>query len=599
MDIIKVKNYKELSEKASEILIDKILEKPNITIGFATGATPKGLYKKLVKAYKKKEIDFSKVKSFNLDEYYPIKKTDTKSYHSYLFNNLFNHVNIKKNNITLLNGETKNSEKECKNYEAKIKKNPIDVQILGVGVNGHIAFNEPGSSLNSKTRLAELTNHKKVLTMGISTIMSAKKLILLASGKSKSKAIKCLLENNVNKNSPVSFLKRHKNLTVIIDSKAGCLLKNLNKMANEEILDKGYEKAKEVIKKCSTKYGLYASGGKDGYKGVWARDSIISLIGASTEKDPLIKEQFKKSLIVLAKYQSEKGQISNAVLHFERKKPQVDYLTIDSSLWFIIGHYIYKKRYGKELFTKYKKSITKAITWLSYQDMGEDIMLEQLPTTDWQDAFPHKYGRTINTQALYYLVLNLIGEKKKAGQLKNAVNKKDDYELWNGNFYYAYRWKNHNKYKEIGEWFDSLGNLLSIIFDLADNTKAKKILSYIKKNKINNPYPVKSIYPPIRKGEKDWQDYYLDCDAGKPYHYLNGGIWPYIGGFYVLALIKVKKFKEAKKELLKLAESNLKGNLFPEWINPQTKESHGKLQAWDAGMYIMAYQSLKKKKILL
>ena len=344
MYIIKVKNYKELSEKDGKIVTDKILEKPNITIGFATGATPEGLYKELVKAYKEKKIDFSKVKSFNLDEYYPIKKTDKKSYYYYMFNNLFNHVNIQKSNINLLNGETKNPEKECKNYEAKIKKNPIDVQILGVGANGHIAFNEPGSSLNSKTRVAELVNHKKVLTMGISTIMSAKKLILLASGKSKSKAIKCLLENKVNKNCPVSFLRRHKNLIVIIDTKASCLLKNLNKMANEDILEKGYEKAKEVIKECSTKYGLYASGGKDGYRGVWARDSMISLIGASTEKDPFIKEQFKKSLIVLAKYQSEKGQIPNAVLHFERKKPQVDYLTIDSSLWFIIGHYIYKKR---------------------------------------------------------------------------------------------------------------------------------------------------------------------------------------------------------------------------------------------------------------
>ncbi len=596
MDVIKVKDYKELSEKASRILIDEILEKPNLTIGFATGATPLGLYKELIKAYKKKKINFSKVKAFNLDEYYLIKKTDKKSYNYYLFNNLFNNINIKKSNINLLNGEAKNPEKESKDYETKIKKNKIDVQILGVGVNGHIAFNEPGSSLNSKTRIVTV-NQKKALTMGISTIMSAKKLILLASGKAKSKAIKCLLDDDANKNCPVSFLKRHKNLTVIIDNKAGCLLKKSYKVGGD-ILEQAYEKAKEVIKECSTKYGLYASGGKQGYRGVWSRDSMISLIGASLEKDPSIKEQFKKSLTTLAKYQSEKGQIPNAVYNLD-KKPKVDYLSIDSSLWFIIGHHIYKKRYGGDLFAKYKKSITKAITWLSYQDMGEDIMLEQLPTTDWQDAFPHKYGRTINTQALYYLVLNLIKDKKKAEKLKSAVNKKNDYELWNGNFYYAYRWKNHNKYKEIGEWFDSLGNLLSIVFELADNKKSKKILSHIRKNNINKPYPVKSIYPPIRKGEKYWQDYYLDCDAGKPYHYANAGIWPYIGGFYVLALIKIKKFKEAEKELRKLAESNLKGNSFPEWINPLTKESHGMLQAWDAGMYMMAYQSLKKKKVLI
>ena len=167
MEIIRVNNHKELSEKAGRIIINEILEKPNITIGFATGATPLGLYKELVKAYKKKKINFSKVKSFNLDEYYPIKKTDKKSYYHYMFNNLFNHVNIKKKNLNLLNGETKNSEKECKNYETKIKKNPIDVQILGVGANGHIAFNEPGSTFNYKTREYELTRQKKALTMGI------------------------------------------------------------------------------------------------------------------------------------------------------------------------------------------------------------------------------------------------------------------------------------------------------------------------------------------------------------------------------------------------------------------------------------------------
>jgi len=221
MDVIRVKNYKELSEKASRIIIDEILEKPNITIGFATGSTPLSLYKELVKAYKKKKIDFSEVKSFNLDEYYPIKKTDKKSYYHYMFNNLFNHINIKKNNINLLNGETKNSEKECKDYENKIKKNPIDIQILGVGTNGHIAFNEPGSAFNSKTRVVELAHQKKAMTLGVSTIISAKKIILLASEKTKTNAIRCLIKGRISKDWPVSFLKKHKNLIVIIDKSVG------------------------------------------------------------------------------------------------------------------------------------------------------------------------------------------------------------------------------------------------------------------------------------------------------------------------------------------------------------------------------------------
>jgi len=373
------------------------------------------------------------------------------------------------------------------------------------------------------------------------------------------------------------------------------------KMKEKNILDKAYEKAIETLKTCSTEHGLFASGGKKGYRGVWARDSMISLIGASVikpAKPDFIQEQFKKSLITLGKHQSKHGQIPNAVYKFEKTKPKVDYLSIDSSLWFIIGHCIYKKRFGGNLFKRYRKNIEKATTWLSYQVISEDITLEQLPTTDWQDAFPHKYGDTINTQALYYQVLNMIGKKKQAEKLKQEVNETGDLKLWDKKFYYAYRWKNHNKYKEIGDWFDSLGNLLAIIFGLADNKESGQILRYIKNKEINLPYPVKSIYPVIKKGSRYWQGYYLDCEAGKPNHYLNGGIWTYIGGFYVLALIKLRKFKEAENELKKLAQANLRGN-FTEWIDPVNKKTHGKLQAWSAGAYILAYESLKKKKVLI
>ncbi len=234
MKIIKTKDYKEMSKKASEIIIQEIKKKPTLTIGFASGKTPLGLYKNLTDSYKKSKTDFSKIKAFNLDEYYPIKRNNKKSFHYYLNKNLFNYINIKKTNINLLNSETKSPDKECKNYENKIKKNPIDIQILGVGINGHIAFNEPGSKLNSKTRLINLSketikinklkNSTKALTMGIKTIMSAKKIILLASGKNKREAVKHLLKGKENKNWPVTYLKKHKDLIVIIDKGAGCFL---------------------------------------------------------------------------------------------------------------------------------------------------------------------------------------------------------------------------------------------------------------------------------------------------------------------------------------------------------------------------------------
>jgi glucosamine-6-phosphate deaminase len=219
MKIIKTKNYNEMSEKASEIVIKDILKNPDLTIAFATGKTPIGLYKNLVKAYQQKKISFSKIKAFNLDEYYPIRKKNKESFNYYLHKKLFNDINISKKNIVLLSGESKNWERECSNYEKNLKKNKVDLMILGVGVNGHIAFNEPNSEIDSKTRLIELKHNavrKKALTIGISTILSAKKIVLLASGKKKEKAINCLIKSKPNKSCPVSFLKKHNNLTVII-----------------------------------------------------------------------------------------------------------------------------------------------------------------------------------------------------------------------------------------------------------------------------------------------------------------------------------------------------------------------------------------------
>jgi glucosamine-6-phosphate deaminase len=232
MNIIKVKNYREMSKVASEIIIDEMIEKRNIIIGFATGKSPKRLYKNLVKAYKKNRIDFSYVKTFNLDEYYPIKRNDKKSYRYYMFKNLFNKVNLRKEHIYLLDGSTDDPGKECKDYDKKINKNPIDIQILGIGVNGHVGFNEPGSSSTSKTRLVNLAPETvkrnkyldKGLTVGISTILKSKKILLLASGEEKSQPVKELIKGRINKKLPASLLKKHKNLIVIIDKKAGSLL---------------------------------------------------------------------------------------------------------------------------------------------------------------------------------------------------------------------------------------------------------------------------------------------------------------------------------------------------------------------------------------
>lgn len=240
MIIIETKNYKEMSGKASELIIDGIKRKPNLAICFATGNTPLGIYRELVKAHKKKKVSFSHVRSFNSDEYYPISRKDKNSYNYYMNKNLFDKVDIKKKNINILNGEAGDWKKECLEYEKKIRKNKIDLCILGVGRNGHIAFNEPGSSFNSKTRLIKLTYNtiktnsrffkdknkvlKSALTIGIKTIINARKIILIASGKEKAIAVSKLV-GRIDSKWPVSVLRRHKNLIVIIDKGAGRLLK--------------------------------------------------------------------------------------------------------------------------------------------------------------------------------------------------------------------------------------------------------------------------------------------------------------------------------------------------------------------------------------
>ncbi|MDP2924942.1 MAG: glucosamine-6-phosphate deaminase [Nanoarchaeota archaeon] len=241
MLIIETSNYTELSKRAANLVIDEISKKPNLRICFATGKTPFGMYEELIKTYKKKKVDFSKIISFNLDEYLGIKKENKNSYFYYMHENFFNHININKKNINLLDSETKDSKKECLLYERKIKEKPIDLMILGVGVNGHIGFNEPFSSFNSKTRVIELSDEtikrnskyfrniqnvpKKAITIGIGTVLNSKKIILLASGKDKSEAIKKLIKTKPDKSCPVTALRKHDNLIVILHKEAGRIIR--------------------------------------------------------------------------------------------------------------------------------------------------------------------------------------------------------------------------------------------------------------------------------------------------------------------------------------------------------------------------------------
>ena len=232
MKIIVTNDYKELSEQAAKIIQKAIESNPNLVLGLATGSTPLGLYKELIKL----QLDFSNVKVFNLDEYLGLSPEHIQSYNYYLKNNLLDHINIKKENIFIHKGNFDNPEQYCKEYERNIEQYPIDMQILGIGRNGHIGFNEPGSSIDSITRIINLdpitikdnarffNNHSEVpvkaITMGISTILKAKQCILLANGENKQEIVKKALKGPITPDIPASFLQNHPNLTVIIDKEA-------------------------------------------------------------------------------------------------------------------------------------------------------------------------------------------------------------------------------------------------------------------------------------------------------------------------------------------------------------------------------------------
>lgn len=232
---LKVNTYEEMSKKAAAIFEKQLREKPHSVLGLATGGTPIGFYNELVQCYIKGGISFEEVSTFNLDEYVGIGPKETTSYHKYMQEHLFSHVNIQSENINLPNGLAENLEEECTRYEKQIEqKGGIDLQLLGIGVNGHIGFNEPGTSFHSKTHVVELADKTKqdnakyfpegktvperAITMGIETIMNAKQIVLLAFGENKRETLKRIQEQGISEDFPASCLKKHPNVTIIYGS---------------------------------------------------------------------------------------------------------------------------------------------------------------------------------------------------------------------------------------------------------------------------------------------------------------------------------------------------------------------------------------------
>lgn len=241
MRIIKVKDYDEMSRVAAGFISSMVILKPDCVLGLATGSTPEGTYKELIKAYNDGTLDFSDIKSVNLDEYHGLASDNDQSYHYYMEDKLFNHINIKKENYYLPNGLAQDTAKECARYNDVITSlGGVDLQLLGIGVNGHIGFNEPDEELNKDVHLAKLTDStieansrffktyddipKYAFTMGVGTIMDARKIVLIASGKNKAKIMPAVINGPITTAVPASLLQLHPDVVIIGDEDALSLL---------------------------------------------------------------------------------------------------------------------------------------------------------------------------------------------------------------------------------------------------------------------------------------------------------------------------------------------------------------------------------------
>jgi glycogen debranching enzyme len=417
------------------------------------------------------------------------------------------------------------------------------------------------------------------------------------------------------------------------------------------LIKEGRNRAEELLIANGGELGLLGS--NQAYQQVWARDSMICGLGLLLCHNSEGSEINKRSLETLRKFQTDLGKIPHNVgltnvddpaliahggkLEVSGKdgvaiEDTVHAGCIDGNLWYIIGHYYnYMVTKDRDFLKNAWSSMEKALLWLRYQDSNECGLLEVHEAMDWTDLFGNRYN-VLFDNVLYYAAWKCMGiMAKEMGvpheyYLENArdVHQKINVLLWVGpEEPNDYNWvANERKewlypmkrvetelverpfylpymgFRDYADRFDTLANLLAIVFGVADQKKAEKILNYIHGCGLNEPYPVQALYPAIRPGEKDWQEYYRVRNLNQPHHYHNGGAWPFIGGFYVAALVQAGRIDEAKFQLEKLTRMNQVGKNgeweFNEWFHGLSGRPMGYGgQSWSTAMYIFAENAVQ------
>ncbi len=415
-------------------------------------------------------------------------------------------------------------------------------------------------------------------------------------------------------------------------------------------VDEARNRAVEVLLANQGPLGLLAGGG-GAYAQVWARDSMISGLGLLlVPGGPAVH---RLSLQTLGRFQSELGRIPHNVGYpgipdaallasGGRLLPAGEDLSpvtdtghagcVDSSLWFILGHYAYFQATRDLDFLRSSwATLERALLWLRYQDSNECGLLEVHETMDWADLFANRYN-VLYDNVLWYAVWRAMAELSGAlGHdrrpfLERAydVRRKANLLLWVGpEVSVDFEWVQRERrewlytlrlthlvlvsrpfylpyvaYRDFADRCDALGNTLAILFGLAAEDQTRRILDYFYQQGMSDPYPLRALDRPVHPGDRDWREYYRSRNLNLPDHYHNGGIWPYIGGFYVASLVAAGRHSQAEQELAKLADANRQGLRgeweFNEWLHGRTGRPMGfPKQSWSAAMYIYAYEAVR------
>lgn len=403
-----------------------------------------------------------------------------------------------------------------------------------------------------------------------------------------------------------------------------------------------YKKALEILRSCLTDKGFRAGAYAEGYPQIWSRDNGIIAFGALATDCVDLHDGVRAALSTMRAHQSERGRIQLNVLPDTGEVSTENAGAVDGNLWYVITHAAHwQKHRDLEFLRASWDSICAALRWVEYQDMNEDGLIEIPEAGNWMDLFAVRYN-TLYDNVLYALALrafSMLAQEagEQANTYKTAYSAGDVAErintlFWIDRCWHANHFAEHLErlqsmrlewfmlyhnigeiskrpfylpwvgFREYGDFFDGLGNILAVLTGVADNNRAHAIATYMRQVHLSHPFPTKAIYPAVRPGDPFWREYYRSRNLNLPDQYHNGGIWPMIGGFAVALYVHIGEYKHAQTLLCSLAHANKKGIQgeweFNEWMHGVTGEPMGfPRQAWSASSFLFATHCEGRRRV--